>query len=258
MDENIHSLKTGGIKPHENLLSFGFPIHSETLKTDLLLLHGALGSTAQLQGLATRLSGHVEVHCIGLSGHGGVPFQERFEIDQFADEVISYMADFPERRFHVFGYSMGGYVALYLERRAPATFQSIVTLATKFDWNPESAQKEAAMLNPDKILEKIPAFAGELKERHGESGWRMLLEKTATMMLSMGHQPPLSPSDFAEIKIPVVLCHGTLDKMVSEEETMAIAKSLPTGNFVSYPDWPHPLEKCDPDKLSGDIIGYLS
>lgn len=239
------------------MLSFGVPIHSEILKTDLLLLHGALGSAAQLHELATRLSGHFKVHCLGFSGHGRVPFQERFEIDQFADEVQSYIAGFPDRRFHVFGYSMGGYIALYLERRAPGTFQSIVTLATKFDWNPESSQKEAAMLNPEKILEKIPAFARELMERHGETGWRTLLEKTATMMLSMGNQPPLGPSDLAEIKIPVVLCRGKLDKMVSEEETMAVAKALPNGTFISYPDWPHPLEKCDPDKLSADITGFL-
>ena len=54
---------------------------------------------------------------------------------------------------------MGGYVALQLANKHPKYVQKIITLGTKFAWDKETAAKEVKMLNPEKIEEKIPAFA---------------------------------------------------------------------------------------------------
>jgi len=227
------------------------------MKTDILLLHGALGASSQFDELAQKLSDHFNIHRINFSGHGGQPFQDKFSIAQFASELNTYISKFPDKAFSVFGYSMGGYVALYLERNAPGSFRSIFTLATKFDWNPESAHSEAAMLNAEKMLEKVPAFAQVLIERHQPSAWKELLQKTAEMMKEMGNKPPLSNSDFAAIQIPVLLCRGDLDRMVSKEETLQVAHALPNGFFKSYPEWPHPIEKCDVEILARDIVCFV-
>ena len=44
--------------------------------------------------------------------------------------------------------------------------QKVFTLATKFEWTPDIAQKEIKMLDAAKIAEKIPAFAQLLEKRH--------------------------------------------------------------------------------------------
>ena len=68
----------------------------------------------------------------------------------------------------IFGYSMGGYVALWLARFYPDRVGKIFTLGTKLKWNDEEAEKEIKMLNPEKVELKVPAFAQQLAERHGE------------------------------------------------------------------------------------------
>lgn len=228
------------------------------MKTNILLLHGALGASSQFDDLAKKLSEDFEVHRFNFSGHGGQGFHESLGVNQFANELKAYISKFPNKKFCAFGYSMGGYVALYLERQMPGSFEAIYTLATKFDWNPESAKKEAALLNADKMQEKVPAFAKVLIERHQSSAWKILLQKTAAMMQEMGNHAPLNDSDFSEIKIPVLLCRGDMDSMVSKEETLQVAHALPNGFFKSYREWKHPIEKCDIEVLSYDITQFFS
>ena len=45
-------------------------------------------------------------------------------------------------RADIFGYSMGGYVALHAARRHPERIGSIMTLGTKFAWDTPTAEKE--------------------------------------------------------------------------------------------------------------------
>jgi esterase/lipase len=225
---------------------------------DIILLHGALGSKTHFEELQQLLTEKTEVHTLNFSGHGGEAFEDNFNIHQFSIELKSYIDTFPRKQFCVFGYSMGGYVALYLERHFPGTVASIYTLATKFDWNVESSAQEAAMLNADKILEKVPPFAKQLENRHGSEKWKVLLERTAKMMLEMGINPPLSFNDFSEIKVPVVITRGDLDKMVSKEESVNVANALPNGFFRSYSNWQHPFEKIDVNILATDLIAFCS
>lgn len=129
----------------------------------LLLLHGALRAKDQLQPLAEALQVNFEVHHLNFSGHGGKPFSEAFTIQQFAEEVLEYISSHQLKNVYVFGYSMGGYVALFLANRYPQTFEKIFTLATKFKWSPELALQEIKMLDPKIIEERIPAFAKTLQ-----------------------------------------------------------------------------------------------
>jgi len=223
------------------------------MKTSIILLHGALGASVQLQKLADKLNTTFDVHLLNFSGHGGKPFEKDFNVAQFSNELKNYLDAFPQKQFCVFGYSMGGYVALYLESKYPGSISSIFTLATKFDWNPDSSAKEAAMLNPDKLLEKVPAFAAELEKRHAPDDWKTLLQKTARMMIEMGDNPLLNSNSFKQITIPVLLGRGDLDKMVSKEETMQVVNSLPDGFFKNYDNWQHPIEKVDIEMLAADI-----
>jgi pimeloyl-ACP methyl ester carboxylesterase len=227
------------------------------MKTSIILLHGALGASVQLQRLADNLNTTFDVHLLNFSGHGGKPFEKDFNVAQFANELKNYLDAFPQKQFCVFGYSMGGYVALYLESKYPRSISSIFTLATKFDWNPDSSAKEAAMLNPEKLLEKVPAFSAELEKRHAPNNWKTLLQKTAEMMVEMGDNPPLSSNSFKQITLPVLLGRGDLDKMVSKEETMQVVNSLPNGFFKNYDNWQHPIEKVDIEILAAEIRQFF-
>jgi len=81
----------------------------------IILLHGALGSANQLQPLAEALESNFEVHTFNFSGHGGRPFgNKQFSISLFSEQINEYMQVSGISRAPVFGYSMGGYAAMYL------------------------------------------------------------------------------------------------------------------------------------------------
>lgn len=220
----------------------------------LLLLHGAIGAKDQLQLLADELSDYYIIHTLNFSGHGGEPFPVNdFSIPVFAGDVIAYLEKNNIRHTNIFGYSMGGYVALYLARHSPALVRRIITLATKFQWNPDIAAKETAMLNADTIEEKVPAFAKQLQQRHYPIDWKIVLQKTKQLLVQLGEKNDLQLNDYQTILTPSLLLLGDKDKMVTPEETAQVEKALPNGKFQLLENTPHALEKVDVNML-GDIV----
>lgn len=131
---------------------------------NFLLLHGALGNKNQFLALEQFLQPHFKVYALNFSGHGGSVFDGEFSMDTFEKDVLRFMKNNSIEKTHIFGYSMGGYVALKLTLDFPEKIQKIMTLGTKINWNPEAAAKEIKMLDPKKIAEKVPAFAENLKK----------------------------------------------------------------------------------------------
>ena len=166
----------------------------------VLLLHGALGSSSQLEPLKQKLEARgKEVFMLNFSGHSGVPSRGSFGIEIFADDVLTFIDKQNLNRVDIFGYSMGGYVAVWLALKHPERVGKIITLGTKFDWSPESAEQEVRKLNAEKIQEKVPAFARILEHRHAPNDWKELLSKTRDMMLSLGNQPLLTEENLKTI-----------------------------------------------------------
>jgi pimeloyl-ACP methyl ester carboxylesterase len=219
------------------------------VKPPLLLLHGAIGSGRQFNKLLPVLSEY-DVHVFTFPGHGGKEIPaEGFSIELFADSVHNYLKEKNLESVFVFGYSMGGYVALYLASRYPNLFKKIITLGTKMEWTPEIAARETSQLNAEKIEAKVPAFAEALKQLHSPQDWKIVLQKTSEMLAAMGERPPLTKEDFQKIKIPVVVGLGDADKMVSREESERVVKYLPDGKFLLLENTEHPLERVDVNVL---------
>ena len=216
----------------------------------LLLLHGALGCKTQFDALKNALSEHYDVYTLDFYGHGSEAFSDKpYKIEDFAEQVNDWLEAEKIDSISIFGYSMGGYVALYLAAKHPEKVNCIFTLATKFDWNETSADKETKLLDPDKIEAKVPAFANELSSRHGAHYWKNVLRKTADKMLGLGKQKALTDADLAQINIPVQVSVGARAPMVSLEETTAICKQLQKGGLLVIPNTIHPLEKISLARL---------
>jgi pimeloyl-ACP methyl ester carboxylesterase len=223
----------------------------------ILILHGALGSASQLDPFKSTLESEgFDVHALNLSGHGGEPFQINFGIEQFAEDTLRYLDKHQLKQVNIFGYSMGGYVALWLVKYRPDRAEKIVTLGTKFDWSVESAMKEVKKLNAEKILEKIPAFARILEHRHTPNDWKMLLSRTADMMLALGQQPLLTKEILQTIPHQTLICLGDQDDMADRNYSEQVASFLPNGKFRLMENTPHPIEKVDLKKLS-EIVAKL-
>ena len=225
----------------------------------LLLLHGAIGSSKQLKPLAEVLKQqYFNPDLFDFVGHGGVQMPNAdFSIDLFARDVIAWMDDYRIGCADIFGYSMGGYVALYMAKNFPGRVGKIMTVATKLEWTPGGAEREVKMLNPGKIEEKVPAFAAALRERHAPHDWKENLERTAAMMLNMGNNPPLKDDDFRSIEHRVHMCVGDKDTMVTISETEHVHRLLKNSDLKILGNTPHPVEQMDVALLSAEATDFF-
>jgi pimeloyl-ACP methyl ester carboxylesterase len=226
--------------------------------TPVLILHGALGDAVQLMPVRKLFEGEgYPVHTLNFSGHGGSSFQRSFGIDQFAQDVLDYLNTQHLEKVNIFGYSMGGYVALWLAHLHPERIDKIITLGTKFDWDEASAAKEVKKLNAEKILEKIPAFARILEHRHAPNDWKELLSKTGDMMIGLGKNPVLTKDILQTIQHAVLVCLGDQDDMADRTYSEEVAECLPNGAFRLLTKTPHPIEKVDKTHLAQLVKSFL-
>jgi len=222
----------------------------------IILLHGALGAADQLAPLAERLArpGRV-VRAVEFEGHGRTRSDRGFAMAHFVENALAALdalrAD-GVARATLFGYSMGGYVALLVAAAHPERVERVVTLGTKFRWDPETAAREAHRLDPAAIRAKVPRFADALAARHaGAGGWEAVLARTAELLTGLGAVPPLTDETLGAVRCPVRVAVGDRDATVSVEETAGAYRALPNGELAVLPRTGHPIEGVELDRLVG-------
>ncbi len=213
-------------------------------KQDLLLLHGALGAKSQFQNLIPFLEEHFEIYTLDFSAHGEKPPGNDFGIITFANEVLYELAKWDIGKINIFGYSMGGYVATYLALNTDRVMNAF-TLGTKFLWTEEYASKETRKLDPEKILQKVPAYAEELKSRHKHLDWKEMLEKTGQVMLELGSNNLLGLDNLKKVNAKLCVGIGDSDNIVSIDEGVSVYHAIPGAKLCVLPNTLHPFEKVN-------------
>jgi pimeloyl-ACP methyl ester carboxylesterase len=217
---------------------------------DLILLHGALGHSSNFEPYEQYLSEHFRVHKILFQGHGDTSIPaDGIRMISYVEQLNQYCEEHALKEINIFGYSMGGYVALVYALQYPGKVSSILTLATKLNWTEEGATKESKMLNPEVIAERVPKYAAQLAILHGTEHWKALLPAIAGMMIDLGRQPLLTTENYAHINTKVQLMLGDKDVMVSLDEIVQAAKAIPEARLAVLPNTKHPIEQVRPALL---------
>ncbi|WP_408096035.1 alpha/beta fold hydrolase [Peredibacter sp. HCB2-198] len=228
-------------------------------KPTLLFLHGALGTAQDMEPLMglLREKGYT-THSFSFSGHGlSAAEPAEFRIDLFARDLDKFLKDNQLKNPVIFGYSMGGYVALYHKANfEDSPIARIFTYGTKFNWSEKAVSKELPMMNPDHLLEKFPNFAESLKQKHGER-WKQLLRSTAHMMQNLERLDGLTREDMSEIDIPVILILGDQDRMVTSEETHLTSSWLHHSQTKTISHSKHELERSNLKEIADLILDNL-
>lgn len=226
------------------------------MKPTILLLHGALNTSDQFTLLSEKLEPFFDVYSFDFSGHSQELYEDALDMSVMVRDIAQYMDRMESETCHIFGYSMGGYAALSYATSQPKKLGKIITLGTKWDWNPTSSAKEVAMLDPEMMAEKVPSYVAKLQVIFGENNWMNVVRKTASLMLDLGHGGGLVEDDFKTIETDVLILRGSEDKMVTAESSQEVASWLQNGTYQEIDDAPHPLEKVDMDVLVGEIVEF--
>lgn len=203
------------------------------MKKTVLCVHGALGCARSFEDWI-RWSKENDAawfeqfdwHFLDLDGHGRNDKRVDFSLEYFVENVGEYLQSVSGTACYILGYSMGGYIALDFAVSHPEAIRSIVTLGTKFDWNPATSEREVHFLNPTLIQEKVPAYADQLQGYHGKDRWERVLEQTREMMLRLGAQDRIGKESWCNVEVPVTLLRAENDSMVTDAETDYVARQL--------------------------------
>lgn len=227
-------------------------------ESHLLLLHGALGTEAEFRELVQKLDNSFQIHTLDFEGHGQAGSSSRpFSIQSFSENVLEFMREKKIDQAKIFGYSMGGYVALYLARHFPDKITAVSTLGTILKWDDFVAQRELKYLKPESIEKKVPEFAGLLEQRHPH-GWKTVVRQTANLLSDLGKNPPLQPNDWAAIKQPVRLHVGDRDTTAEPEETTEVFHQIENAELAVLPETPHAFHQADVTWLAYSLNTFFN
>lgn len=225
---------------------------------NILLLHGAIGCNKQLQNIEQELhkQGH-KVLNLNFPGHGDEEIcKSDFSIEFFESSINAILETIEEEVF-IFGYSLGGYVALRLALQHPNKIKGIMCFGTILDWSPAQAEKQIAQIMPEKLKAKVPSFAQYLEKLHG-SKWESVLLNTHNLLKRLGENALLNNDSFETLTVPVILSLGDRDVIVSFEETINAYRHLKHGSMIVYPQTAHPIEKIDHKRVVEDFLKIIA
>lgn len=215
-------------------------------QTPLLFLHGALGNKEQFRTILPTIQQNYPAYALDFPGHGeNVWNSEQFGIVDFGNAVVEFLDKNHIKAVHIFGYSMGGYVGLWLAYNFPERVEKVYTLGTKIWWTNEEAERETKMLDYARMKEKIPAFVNELEHRHPNVSPEELLRSTREMMLALGSNNLLHEDILKQIQHKIRISIGDRDNATSISEALRTYITLPNSEFEVLPATPHPFEKVN-------------
>jgi esterase/lipase len=173
------------------------------------------------------------------------------------DQIIEFIEEKKLSEISIFGYSMGGYLALLANIKKPDLIGKIVTLATKLEWDEQIAAKELKQLELIHNLSPEHPFIKQLIYLHGKSNYQNCIKLTGNLMQTLGIEQPLNTASIIKIQSKILFILGALDHMVSQQETQKICQQIKDAEMILLPETKHPFEKVDQKQLSQLLIEFL-
>ena len=224
-----------------NGLELYYEIHgtASSGRPPLVLLHGGLGTIGfEFDRLLPALAQSRQVIAAELQGHGHTADVDRpLRFEAMAADVAALTAHLGHERVDVFGYSLGGGVALQLAVRHPAAVRKLVVASAPFrrdGWYPEvvagmsqmNAEAAAAMVG-------TPFHAAYVSAAPRPEDWPTLVAKLGQLLA----QDYDWSTSVATISAPTLIAVGDSDSVRPEHavEMFRLLGGGVPGDFVGLP-----------------------
>ncbi|HTP11589.1 MAG TPA: alpha/beta hydrolase, partial [Anaerolineae bacterium] len=180
----------------------------------LILLHGGLGTIGMYEQILPALSEHREVIGVELQAHGHTADIDRpLSFELMADDVAALIKQLGLTNVDVFGYSLGGGVALQTAIRHSAAIRKLAVVSApcrRQGWYPEVLTGMAAM-NAEAAQAMIgsPPYQAYVAAAPRPEDFPALVAKTGQLL----RQDYNWSKDVAAIKAPTLLIFGDADSV---------------------------------------------
>lgn len=206
-----------------------------------VVIHGANGSSVEIEPLSEALRPYAQVHAPDLLGHGGREVPEVFTLPELAADVIAWLDRQGLARVFWVGYSVGGLLALYLARHYPERVIGVAAVAAKAVIDENTVKHWTYLASVERLSRPGNPRAAQLEKVHAPRDWRDVARANQRFFAELGKAVPLPAPDLAQIDAPVILVNSNRDPLVPWGETVALAKLLPRAKLVMFYGLAHPI-----------------
>lgn len=206
----------------------------------LVLLHGANGGSVEIEPMRAALGDYFEVSAPDWLGHGGRPVPKDIDVPALAADFLGWMDGRGIGSAWIAGYSVGGYVALYMARHFPARVEGVMALATKAILDAPTIKHWIHLASVGRL--EGTERAQQLEKTHAPNDWRDVARLNQRFFAALAEEPPLDAVALGEIARPVMLVNGDTDKLVPWGETAELGKVIPRSKLVKFYGFAHPMQ----------------
>jgi pimeloyl-ACP methyl ester carboxylesterase len=218
----------------------------------LVVLHGAFGWANPFPILGK----HRQLIVVELQGHGHTPLGERpMSVESMADDVAGLLSQLKIERADVFGYSMGGIVALALAIKHPDAVGKIAVNGSSF----RSVEEAFEPANFQQMRNLPDDFAPPpLKDHYDKVApdpkqWPALVRAVKKMVLEF---KGFSPEQMRSIKAEVLVTQGDHDA-IRPEHAVEMFRLIPRSQLAIFPNADHFMIFMQPEKLQSTVVAFL-
>ena len=211
---------------------------------DMILIHGIFASKEIMNPLFDYYKNSYHVISYDVRGHGKSDKPEKFDLDDYADDLNEIINELDLEKPIAIGLSMGSYIALKTAEKYPTTLSRIVLLGTRGQGEISLMQKAAEENNgnadidlkemgrlisrrvyaPDTTPEDVANF---YKENRSEV--ELTNDERKNIYASLSHYDMVSDAD--KVQIPVLILVGEHDGINPPEESVKVNEMLPTSKL---------------------------
>lgn len=211
-------------------------------RPSLLMLHGAAGTTRhEMDPLFRRLRSSFHLIGLNLSGHGASAFPDKapFSLDLFAEDVRVALDALDLSTAHVFGFSLGGGVALRLAHRHPERVSRLAVFQTNVRWSETQVAQMKMRLDLDTLRDRAPDRAERLQSRH-EAPKRLLRQLQSFVEALPGAASSLWET-LPQISVPTLVGGVDQDPLFGPDTPRTLHRQLPDARLALLPGNRHSL-----------------
>jgi hypothetical protein len=216
------------------------------MKPSIILLHNTTDSPLDTDRVADRFRMEYAVFSCRFREWDEQGNYIPFSIREFVNQLETFIHRHKLSEFSVFGYGLGGYVALKYALTHPSAIDNVYTFGSKYHWTTHTNTDKVVSLNADILEEKAPVFSKLLKRLAGGTDWRSMLKNTEDLMKCLGAGAGLIEED--KSTIACLMTHNVADpvglpkreiktyvpgltKSTATEETASIKREEPVIRF---------------------------
>ncbi len=234
----------------------------KTKRPPMILIHGAGGNHLTWPPQIRRLAGET-IYAPDLPGHGKSEGFGRQSIDEYADDIISFMQALKIRKAVIVGISMGSAIALMLALKYPKKVSGlgllgggakmrVAPIILEDAGNPNTFESVVELVNTNCFSESAPQNLVQLSKQN-----------------MMKIRPPVLLGDFLacnefdatdqleKIKIPTLILCGAEDQMMPPKFSESLRDGIPNSKLQVVDHAGHMAMLEQPDTVEDLLKNFL-